>query len=96
MLYKKAISSLVDKSSLKGKLTGFQTAFIMKLALLEAPSLLGMMAFFLTENLFYLIFVGVLMIYFFLERPTKARIINDLELNESLKDQFNEQDKIIL
>ncbi len=95
ILYKKGLESLVDRGSLKEKLTGFQTALIIKYALLEGPSLIGVVAFFSTGNLLYLLISGVLVIYFFFHRLSKEKIINDLELSGTLKDQFNEQDKVI-
>jgi MFS family permease len=95
ILYKKGLESLIDKNTLKEKLTGFQTALIIKYAFLEGPSLIGVVAFFNTGNLLYLLISGVLIIYFFFQRPSKEKIMNDLELSGALKDQFNEQDKAV-
>ena len=95
ILYKKGLESLVDKNSLKEKLTGFQTVLIIKYALLEGPSLIGVVAFFSTGNLLYLLISGVLIIYFFLQRPSKEKIMNDLDLSGALKDQFNDTNGVI-
>src|SRR5690554_3198676 len=90
ILYKSRLDKLSEMSDLKNKLMGFQTASIIKYALLEGASLFSLVAFLLTNNLLYLIIAGALVVYNIFQRPTKERVINDLNLEGALKDQFND------
>jgi len=79
-LFNQQISKLAEKESLKEKLTGYQTALIIRYALAEGPSLFGIVAFMLGGNLFYLLLVGLNIIYFIWIRPTKEKIKEALNL----------------
>ena len=94
-LYKKNINSLKDKSSLREKLTGFQSASIISYAPLEGAALLGIVAAYKYPNIFYLIISALLIIYLFYRRPSKDKIERDLELNSELKNQFNKSEETI-
>lgn len=93
ILYKNQLDKISKITDLRHKLMGFQTASIIKYALLEGASLFGIVAVMQTENLFYFVIVGVLVVYNFSQRPTKERVINDLNLDGTLKDQFNDMNK---
>ena len=95
MLYAKNIKDLLNKKTLKEKFAGLQTTYIVRYATIEGPALLGLIAFYKTGNLFYLIIAVMLIIYLFLQRPSKAQIEQDLQLNYELKSQFNQMDREI-
>ena len=81
-LFRQQLAKLNDNSStLKEKLGVYQTALIIRYALSEGPSLLGIVAFFTTGNLFYLLLVGFNVIWFIWIRPTKDKIKEDLSLS---------------
>jgi len=91
-LYAKKKKELTKIDSLKTKLGALQAAMIINYATIEGPALLGLVAFMQSGNLFFLAIAVVLLAYLFLQRPTKAKIERDLQLDFELKNQFNQQD----
>lgn len=81
IMFQKLLQALVSKENLKEKLKKYQSALILKYALLEMPSLLGIVAFLMTGNLFYLVFTGLVVMYFASIKPTRERMESDLRLN---------------
>jgi len=79
-LFKQAVAKVAEKHSLTEKLSAYQTALIIRYALSEAPSLFGIVCLLLTHNVYYLIVVGVNILYFIIIRPTKFKIQDDLNL----------------
>ena len=84
-LFTQQISKLDDKNSLKEKLAGYQTALIIRFAIAEGPSLLGIAGYMLSGNVIYLILVGINVLYFILIRPTKDQMAEDLNLTNADK-----------
>src|SRR5271168_4082660 len=70
-LFTQQISKLADKNSLNEKLAGYQKALIVRFAIAEGPSLLGIVGYMLSGNVIYLILVGINVLYFIRIRPTK-------------------------
>ncbi|TFF30449.1 hypothetical protein [Mucilaginibacter psychrotolerans] len=89
-LFNKLLSSgIKDDSTLKQKLLCYQTSLIVRLALLEGPSLFGIVAFFISGQLFFLLISAALVVYFIYIRPTKANIEEVLNLNYEEKAAFS-------
>lgn len=96
LLFNKLVKSAIKADGLKSKLTGFQTASLIRYALIEGPAFLGVIAFQITENLTYLYIAAFLILFLYLLRPTKDKIERGLELKGKEKDQFNRLDQPIL
>jgi hypothetical protein len=79
-LFTQQVSNAADKNSLNEKLAGYQTALIIRFAISEGPSLLGIVGYMLSGNVIYLILVGINVLYFILIRPTKDKMAEDLNL----------------
>ncbi|HLW29879.1 MAG TPA: hypothetical protein VKX29_03410 [Brumimicrobium sp.] len=95
ILYKKKLDALDEVGLLKDKLQGFQTALIIKFALVEAPFLIGIVAAFLNNNIFYLMISGTLVMYFFTLKPTKSRVKKHLDLKNELEYQFKDDNQVL-
>jgi len=80
-LFKQKLNSLSENTSLKEKLSIWQTATIIKFATAEAPSLLGIAVYLITRNLFYLFVSGLVVLYFIWIGPKKENIAHDLHLS---------------
>ena len=80
-LFKTLKAKVAEKETLVEKLRAYQMAVIVRFALAEGPSLFGLVCFLLTNNLYYLILVGVNLVYFIIIRPTKFNIHDDLALS---------------
>ncbi len=88
-IFKQSIRNIPKTIGLRQKLARFQTASIIKYALAEAPALFGVVAFMITGNMAYLTISVVLILYFFMLKPTKEKIERYLDLKGDEKSQFN-------
>ena len=75
------------------KLNGFQSASVVKYALLEGPALLGIVAFMNEGNQYFLIISLLLLGWLIMQRPTRDRVERDLMLQGPLKSEFQQEDK---
>lgn len=80
-LFKKMVSNLQNKPALIDKLTGYQSALIVKCALLEGSSLFVIVVFMLTNNWFFLLISACIILYFITLRPGTEKVADDLQLN---------------
>ncbi len=94
-LFKKLLKALESKNGLLGKLRGYQSAVLVKYALIEGPALLAVISAFMSGNLAYLAIGALLIFYFVLQRPTMLKVGSDLKLSGELKSQFEKQDEPI-
>ncbi|MBW8244339.1 hypothetical protein K1F50_16135 [Muricauda oceani] len=88
-IFKKILGSASQKNGLREKLGKFQTASILKYVLLEGASLFSMVIFSNTQNLVHLILGIVLILYLFLQLPTKQKIESALDLKGAEKAKFD-------
>ena len=91
LVFKTQLKALDAENDLKARLSGYQTAVLIKYAFIQAPALLGIVAAMKSVNVVYLIIAGLLMIYFIFQRPTRDKIERDLNLTGELKKQFKKQ-----
>ncbi|MHA7863763.1 hypothetical protein [Flagellimonas marinaquae] len=89
LFFKKMLASTPKNEGLRAKLAKFQTASIIKYALLEGASLFSIVIFANTQNLIYLIIGAFLICYLFLQRPTRQKIEAALNLQGEEKAKFN-------
>ncbi|MDF0708064.1 MAG: hypothetical protein VX772_06955 [Bacteroidota bacterium] len=88
-IFKKMTGSLPKDMDLRTKLNRFQSASILKYALLEGAALFCIVIFANTANLTYLIIAVSLIFYLFFQKPTKQKIENVLDLRGEEKSKFN-------
>ncbi|WP_293296459.1 hypothetical protein [Allomuricauda sp.] len=89
LVFKKMTRNLPDSIDLRTKLARFQTASIIKYALLEGAAILGIVVFIHTQNLIYLIIGALVVFYLALLHPTKQKIENSLSLTGEDKAKFD-------
>ncbi|WP_420578305.1 hypothetical protein [Ekhidna sp.] len=89
------LKKLQQKGNLFEKLIGYQGVLITKYALLEAPSLFGVVCFFLTGNYFFLGTTVLILAIFIGQRPTRFKLVNDLHLNQEEKAQIENPEAMI-
>jgi hypothetical protein len=63
------------------KFNNYRSALIFYLALCEGAALFSVMGFLLTANYWCLVITFIMMAAMLFKRPTKQRVINDLQLN---------------
>jgi hypothetical protein len=82
MVFKQQLSGIDSESTLRQKLTRFQTAILIRSALIEVPGLLGAVFALITGDLTFLFFTGMVVALFVYWRPTVDTISADLQLSE--------------
>lgn len=87
-IYQQRNKKIPSESTLMDKLEVYRGAYILKLAMVEGPSILAIMAYYVTGNLLYLLIALFLMLYFFFLKPTLSTIENDVNFSSNEKDQM--------
>lgn len=94
MLFRMQINKASEKP-LKEKLMAYQTGLIIRMALLEGTALTSAVFYSNTNNPVFLVISGLVMVYFFLLRPTHSKIEYELNLSNEEKVIFNKLDEPI-
>ncbi len=95
LFFKSTIKKIDKDETFKSKLSKFQSAILIRFAFIEGPALLGTTAFFISGNTFYILFVGLLITYFFTLKPSKERLMSELNLYSSERSIFNKENEKI-
>lgn len=95
LLFQKQVRLAATQTTLRGKITGYQTAFLIRMALAEGPAFLAIIAATNTNNLLYLCIGGVLVVYMLLLKPNKERIAGELAFNMTQKSQWERENQEI-
>jgi uncharacterized membrane protein len=82
------LNKAVNTTGLNAKLSNYQIAVIVRMALLESASLFAIVVYYLTGNFLYLLIAILLMIYGVVIRPTAENIADDLLLTYDEKMQL--------
>jgi hypothetical protein len=88
-LFLKFLGNIKRDSPLKTKLAAYQSATIVRFALLEGPSLFAIVSFMLTGNMVFLGISAAIILYFIYLRPTRQKVEDDLALNYNEKAELN-------
>lgn len=83
LLARNRLEAIREKKDLKEKMTDYRSTLMLKYALWEAPSLISIIGYLMTGNLFYLGLSAVVIGLFLLNRPTRDRAATELELSPS-------------
>jgi len=90
-LFKSQLNSISKNADLKEKLIKYQSASIIKYAVLEGVALFSIVIYTSTNNFLYLLIAAGLLLYLILQRPTSSKIICDLDLKDNEKQEFEKQ-----
>ena len=71
------------------------STLIIKLAILEGVSLCMLVFYYMTANLLFLLLSGLTIVLFIMNRPTKEKAINDLELNQKERALIEDPEAIV-
>lgn len=81
LLFKKRMKSVLKEEKLSSKLKTYQVALLLKYALLEAPAILALLAYYWSGNALHLVIAIALIVYLFVQRPTMDKIKKELPLS---------------
>lgn len=88
-LFANQLKKAKSAHSFDEKMMGYRSALITRYAVLEAPSFIAIVGYFLTNNLLLFIFVGMILFLFLMYRPTRAGMVSDLELSPAEQAQLD-------
>jgi hypothetical protein len=77
----KVLKGAKDKITVREKLSVYQSAFIMRAALLEGTCLFAIVSFMISGNLFYVVVAGVLILIYLTTFPTNDKVVTALGLS---------------
>ena len=95
ILYQRQVNDVKTKKNLSDKLTAYRSVIIARGAFLEFPSLFAIIAFILTGEILFLGLTGSLIALFVFLRPTKEKVIKDLQLSAEEILIINNDDSIV-
>ena len=80
-LFKTLLKRIPDNAPIKEKLASYQSALFVRYAVLEMPTLLLLVLYFLCGNQFLILAALLAAAYFFMMKPSETGLIEDLEIN---------------
>lgn len=95
LLFRKRLEQLVELKSLKEKLTGYQSALIVKYALVEGPAFFCVVVYLLTANILFPVITVILVFTMVLFAPRKDKLISDLNLSTKETSVLEKPDSVI-
>lgn len=88
-LFLKLLQAVKMDENLRIKLGKYQSASLIKYALIEGPAFLALFAYYGNGSALYLVIAISLMTYLFVQRPTATKLIKELPLTLEEKKQFD-------
>ncbi|MEY8761531.1 hypothetical protein [Chryseobacterium tongliaoense] len=76
------------QETIESKVGKIQRAIIMRFAFVEAPALLGIVFYLKEENLVFLMLSAMMVLYFLTLRPSKEKILDDMNLTSAERREF--------
>lgn len=83
------------KSDLLSKTAEYRSNIITRYAFIEGPAFFSIVGYLLTGSNSFIMFVGVTIIILFMLRPSKEKLINDLQLDNLEKEMIYDPNAII-
>ena len=94
-LFKIKVNEAKEKPGLMEKFNLYRSALIIKLALVEGPAFFSIVFYMLTGKFLYLVLTGFLLAVFYYYKPTREKIIGDLELSSAERQIVEDPDGVI-
>jgi hypothetical protein len=95
IVFKKMLNELQENDALNTKMSNYRSFLIIKYALLEGPALFAIIVTFITGNLFFLLYAGIMVLLLLYSRPKVQSAITDLRLNQQEMAIVEDPDGII-
>jgi hypothetical protein len=88
-LFNKQLQQIAQKDSISTKFRKYQSALLIKYALVEGPCLFALVAYYIDGSALYLVTAIALMAYFFAQKPTKTKLLKDVPFDLEEQKQIN-------
>lgn len=90
VLSKRTLRNITEREPLSDKLRKYQSNLLVKYAFFEAPTLLALVAYFLTGKQGFLGAAVALVLWFLSQVPTKSRVLSDIPLLPPEESKLND------
>ena len=87
-LYRHRLGRIPSLGDLNAKLLHFRTAVIPSYALIQGPILINLLIGFLDSNLLNLTVALIMVVFLYLKRPVKDKILKDMRLSKEEIEEF--------
>ena len=89
IIFKRLLSKILPSHPTSIKIAKYKTASVIKFAMIEAPTLLALVAYYLTNNALHLVIGFCLAAYLLVQRPNTSRFTSDVQWNFEEKKQID-------
>ncbi len=94
-IFKKKIEAIKQEPELPAQLNAYRALYIMRFALAEGPTLFAIIAVFVTHNPLIWLFVVIGIMVGISLKPSKERLIKELQLGSDDTDKLNDPDAVV-
>ena len=95
LVYNSRIKKARVMNTLIEKTAAYRGAIVVRLAMLEGASLFAIVVYLLTADLWFIGMAGIVIVYFFMLRPSAEKIVEELGLDPSETHKFLDPDQIV-
>ncbi len=93
--YDSMIENIRKVKDLKSKMEKYRSAFVVRMGILEALSLISLVIYYISNNILFLGVAGSIILYFMLIKPSAEKASTELQLNTDERSRINDPDEII-
>lgn len=94
-LFKKSLSKTRRSDNIFEKTVGYRSGLITRFAIIEGQSFFAIVAFILAPNIIFLIYFFAMLLYFLTLRPSKEKMITELNLDSEDEKLIYNDDAVI-
>lgn len=95
MIFNSKLKKIKEKSNIIEKTVEYRSVLILRYALLEGPSMLATVGYLLTGYLLFIGVVSVVITFFIILKPSKERLVFDLNLDALEKGKIFDPNEVI-
>ena len=95
IIYKNRLKKIKKFNSLTSKMTEYRGAIIIRMALLEGASLFSIVIYLITADIAFIAMAGIVVLYFLLLKPSREKVILELELNSTERMKVESDEELI-
>jgi len=82
VIFRIKLNTLIDCEDLKTKMEVYRRASIIRYAFIQGPALFALMVIFLTSDINYLVYAGLMIVLLIIKRPTMKLAVSELRLDQ--------------
>jgi len=82
VIFRIKLNALLNNEDLKIKMEVYRSASIIRYAFIQVPALFALMVIFMTSDINYLVYAGLMILLLIIKRPTLKLAISELRLDQ--------------